>query len=662
MWQRGLAASSVALSLLPLVANGLYLPSNTANGSLLRSYDYIVVGGGPSGLVIANRLSEDASVTVLLLEVGTLDTEGYNVMVPAEIGRDVGSNYDWKLRTTEQEFLDGHTVSLNQGKVMGGSTVLNGMVWTRSSARDYDVWADLNDDQTSGETAKYSWRWADLLPYFQKSETFSAAVDPAASESLSIQPDASIHGDSGFVQVGYSHFFYEQYANFLNGMKQMGVPILSEPNNGTMDGAFVAPSSINDRNQSRSDGRVAYFDQVIERTNLHVATQQMVTRILLKQGITDYSRTQTAVGVEVASAAGTLRNISCKQEVIMAAGAIFSPTLLQVSGIGPQDVLESLDIPVKIDLPGVGANLMDHGMIHPIYTYTNASVFTSSTVTASDDSRNAALEEYYTNRTGPLTAPMISTVAFPSMRHFADDWVQLLQTASSATANTAALPTDADATVRRGYLAQRAQQLRLLRDPTEGAVEILADSIGELSLAMMRPLSRGTVRPRSASIFDLPAVDPRYCADEFDCLVLARALRFNCALISTPAMAVLQPVVQAPYFCPPNASDAAQSADTTDTDARMLALVKQKLVTEFHPSGTTAMLPQELGGVVDTDLKVYGTSNLRVVDAGVMPVVVGAHLQAVVYAVAERAADIIKEARQSSQPRGPLGPPWVRHV
>lgn len=251
---------------------------------------------------------------------------------------------------------------------------------------------------------------------------------------------------------------------------------------------------------------------------------------------------------------------------------------------------------------------------------------------------------------------MISTVAFPSLRYIADDWASLVQNAS--TLSTDALPSDTLPTVRAGYLAQRAQQLRLLRDPTEGAVELLADSIGELSLAMMRPLSRGTVRPRSASIFDLPVVDPRYCADELDCLVLARALLFNCALIATPAMQELEAVVQAPYFCP-NATAGREE----DTNARMLALVKEKLVTEFHPSGTTAMMPLELGGVVDTDLKVYGTSNVRVVDAGVMPVIIGAHLQAPVYAVAERAADIIKEAQGSRVARrGPLGRSRMVHM
>lgn len=351
----------------------------------------------------------------------------------------------------------------------------------------------------------------------------------------------------------------------------------------------------------------------------------------------------------------------------MAAGALFSPTLLQVSGIGPQDVLESLDIPVKVDLPGVGANLMDHGMIHPIYqcrhlpscvhivlfvdklfTDMNESLLTSAEVTATDESRDAALDEYYTNRTGPMTAPMISAVAFPSMRYFADDWVELVQNATLQNGNLT-LPADTDPSVRRGYMAQRELQLQLLRDPTEGAVEFLADSIGTLSIAMMQTLSRGTVRPKSASIFDLPVVDPRYCAEPLDCIMLARALLFNCALIQTSAMAELEPVAQEPYFCPDSLGSVnASSIDgNADINTQMLQLVKEHVVTEFHPSGTTAMLPLDLGGVVDTSLKVYGTSNLRVVDAGIMPVIPGAHLQGVVYGVAERAADIIKEQGQS---------------
>lgn len=274
-------------------------------------------------------------------------------------------------------------------------------------------------------------------------------------------------------------------------------------------------------------------------------------------------------------------------------------------------------------------------------------MITSKTVEANSASYAAAVNEYETNRTGPLTAPLISTIAFPAMRHFADDWVELIDAADGRDIDQT-LPPGTPASVRAGYLAQRRYQMPLLRDPTEGAVEILADSVGTLSVAMQRPLSRGTVRPASRDIFGPPPlVDPRYCSEPFDCLVLARALLFNCALVRTRAMAELQPVAQEPYFCPEDMSGNNTTEPRNVTDGRMLELARRFLATEFHPSGSTAMLPLDLGGVVDTELRVYGTQGLRVVDAGVMPMVLGAHLQAAVYAIAERAADVISDQNVS---------------
>ncbi|ROW13238.1 hypothetical protein VPNG_04841 [Cytospora leucostoma] len=605
----------LALALWLDASSCLFIPPAEIDVSLHSQYDYIVVGGGASGLVVANRLTEDPDVTVLVLEAGSLDTEEATVTVPADIGQDLYTGYDWMLHTVEQEHLNGQQVDLNQGKAIGGGTILNGMVWTRGSAKDYDSWGNLN--HIEGQANQYNWRWGDLLPYFEKSEHFTADVDTAIQDVLHIYPDMSIH------------------ANFLSGMVELNLSITSEPNDGTLFGAMMSPSSMSARNQSRFDGRTAYFDPVIQRPNLHIATEQTVTQILLET----VDQLQTAVGVEFAhSDQEDRRNISCSSEVILAAGAIFSPTLLQVSGIGPENVLRSLNIPLRVDLPGVGANFQDHGMLHPVYSYTNDSVFTALTVHASDESLAAASDEYYTNQSGPLTAPLISTIAFPALQDFADDWIDLLNEAQQRDINST-LPPDTPATVRQGYLAQRQYQIPLLRDPTEGAIEVLADSIGTLSVAMQRPLSRGTVRPGSSNMFDSPIVDPRYCSEPFDCILLARALLFNCALINTTAMAELQPVVQEPYFCPDDLAD----FDRAGVDSRMLDLARQNIATEFHPSGSTAMLPLELGGVVDTELRVYGTQNVRVVDAGVMPLVLGAHLQAAVYAMAERAADIIKE-------------------
>ncbi|KUI68761.1 Oxygen-dependent choline dehydrogenase [Cytospora mali] len=626
--------ATLALALLLDTSSCLHILPDAISTSLRSQYDYIIVGGGASGLVVANRLTEDPFVTVLVLEAGILDAEEAMVTVPGNVGDDLWSVYDWKLETVAQQSLDGQTVAFNQGKVIGGGTILNGMVWTRGSAKDYDSWGDLNDD---GETNMYNWRWNDLLPYFMKNEHFTLEVDAETQERFHIHPNMAVHSMAGPISVTYPHFLYDQSANIISGMVDMGLSITNEPNDGTCLGAMTAPSSMSVQNQSRSDSRTAYFDTAIDRQNLHIATEQTVTQILLET----VGEEQRAVGVEFAHSNEAERiNVTCSNEVIMAAGAIFSPTLLQLSGIGPENVLSSLGIQTRIDLPGVGANFQDHGMIHPIYSYTNPSVYTADDVTASSASMAAANDEYYNNHTGPLTAPLISTVAFPAMEDFADDWAELIDQAQQRDVDST-LPPGTEDTVRQGYLAQRQLQIPLLRDSTEGAIEILADSIGTISLAMQRPLSRGTVRPSTSNIFDSPLVDPRYCSEPFDCLVLARALLFNCGLIRTGPMAELQPVVQAPYFCP-NFTSSTTDAERASANDRMLALAKQHIATEFHPSGSTAMMPLELGGVVDTELKVYGTQNLRVVDAGVMPMVLGAHLQSAVYAIAERAADIIR--------------------
>lgn len=645
------ATLALTLAILLSTSSSLHISPDAISSSLLSQYDYIVVGGGASGLVIANRLTEDPDVTVLLLEAGSLDMEEEMVTVPAYIGEDLWSQYDWKLHTVEQDHLSGQQVAFNQGKVVGGGTILNGMVWTRGSAKDYDSWGNLNADE--GQSNPYNWRWNDLLPYFQKNEKFAVNVDTSTQDAFHIHPNMAYHGYAGPVSVTYPNFIYEQSANLLSGMEEMGLSIISEPNDGTCIGAMINPSSMSVQNQSRSDGRTAYFDPVIDRSNLHIATGQTVTRILLET----VDQLQRAVGVEFANSNEAQRmNISCSNEVILAAGAIFSPTLLQVSGIGPESVLASLNVPVKLDLPGVGANFQDHGMLHPVYSFTKESLFTATTVNSNSASMAAASDEYYSNHTGPLTAPLISTIAFPAMRDFADDWVELIDQAQQRDVDST-LPPDTPDTVRAGYLAQREYQIPLLRDRTEGAIEILADSIGTISVAMQRPLSRGTVRPSSSNMFDSPLVDPRYCSEPFDCLVLARALLFNCGLINTGPVAELLPVVQEPYFCPdPAAEDNMTAAARDDMNSRFLDLAKQHIATEFHPSGSTAMLPLELGGVVDTELRIHGTQNLRVVDAGVMPMVLGAHLQSAVYAIAERASDIIKaDSQYGRRYLSPLG-------
>ncbi|OQU99029.1 hypothetical protein CLAIMM_04732 [Cladophialophora immunda] len=525
------------------------------------------------------------------------------------------------------------------GKGVGGGSLINGMIWNRGIQNDFNIWAALGNP---------GWDWENLLPYFKKSETYT----PRYYDGVQNQPVTfveAMHGSSGPVNVSYPQYFWPQTSTWFEALDALHIPTCFDPNEGLCAGNYFLPSSIDPVNQTRSDARRAYHDMAAGRPNYHLITNARVERILFDSNSTGPNVIR-AVGVQVWDLlSNTTWSVGATREVILAAGGIHTPQILELSGIGNASLLSSLGIPVLQHLPGVGNNLQDHAMIHLSYPFQNTSIPTPAWLLTNSSFDTAAELTYFSSRTGPWTAKPSTAVAFPSLAQVANStrYISLIQDAMECFGlQPSALPPEysnpdrSGLSVVIGYGTQHNMVAESLLLNTTPAYEILNDNSGGLDLALMRPLSRGTVHITSAAARDDPAVNPNWLSHAVDFETLLLAVRFNQRILSTGA--VLQGGLE-PAFAPADPNGSIPRDMTRDmTREQISALLRRGVGTEFHYAGTAAMLPLDLGGVVDANLTVYGTRNLRVVDTSVFPVIPGAHLQAVAYAVAERASDVIK--------------------